>query len=115
VSSADIKGANMTISQGIKRRLTAFTLIETLVAVSLLGIVLATVGPTFRKSSVSTKGAALTLAAALTEARQQAITQQIPVALVIPSGNGTQGQADSYYIATGEQPRINQVKGFGGE
>jgi prepilin-type N-terminal cleavage/methylation domain-containing protein len=86
-----------------------FTLIEIVLAVALLGMVLVTVGPTFQRSSVSTKGAALTLAAALTEARQQAITQQIPVALVIPSGNGTQGQADSYYIASGEQPRISQV------
>jgi prepilin-type N-terminal cleavage/methylation domain-containing protein len=93
----------------------AFTLIEIMVAVSLLGIVLLTVGPTFRKSSISTKGAALTLAAALTEARQQAITQQVPVALVIPSDNGSLGQADSYYIASGEQPRITQVKWFGGE
>jgi prepilin-type N-terminal cleavage/methylation domain-containing protein len=93
----------------------AFTLLEILVAASLLGIVLATVGPTFRKSSISTKGAALTLAAALSEARQQAITRQIPVALVIPSDNGSQGQADSYYIASGEQPRVTHVKWFGGE
>jgi prepilin-type N-terminal cleavage/methylation domain-containing protein len=93
----------------------AFTLIEIMVAMSILVIVVATVGPTFRKSSISTQGAALTLAAALTEARQQAITQQIPVALVIPSANGTQGQADSYYIAAGEQPRITQVEWFGGE
>jgi prepilin-type N-terminal cleavage/methylation domain-containing protein len=96
-------------------RRSAFTLIEMMVAVALFGIVIATVGPNMRRSSVSTKGAALALAAALTEARQQAITQQVPVALVIPSGNGTQGQADSYYIAAGEQPRISQVKWFGGE
>lgn len=56
----------------------AFTLLEIIVAVSLVGMVLATVGPTFRKTSVSTKGAALSLAAALIDARQQAITQQIP-------------------------------------
>jgi Tol biopolymer transport system component/type II secretory pathway pseudopilin PulG len=93
----------------------AFTLIEAMVAVALLGIVLASVGPTFRKSSVTTKGAAISLAAALTEARQQAITQQVPVALVIPSDNGAQGQADAYYIASGEQPRVTLVKWFGGE
>jgi prepilin-type N-terminal cleavage/methylation domain-containing protein len=98
-----------------KKGVRAFTFIEVIVAMSLLGIVVATVGPTFRKSSVSTQGAALSLAAALTEARQQAITQQIPVAVVIPSDNGNQGQADTYYIASGEQPRITQVKSFGAE
>ena len=86
-----------------------------MVAVALLGIVLATAGPNFQRSSISTKGAALALAAALTEARQQAITQQLPVALVIPSNNGSQGQANSYYIASGEQPRVIQVKRLGGE
>jgi type II secretory pathway pseudopilin PulG len=94
-----------------KDDLLAFTLIETMVAVSLLVIVLVTVGPTFRKSSVSTKGAELSLAAALTEARQNAISQQIPVALVIPSGNGSQGQADSYYIASGKQPDLRFMVG----
>lgn len=82
---------------------------------ALFAIMVATAGPNMRRSSVSTKGAALTLAAALSETRQQAITQQVPVALVIPSGNGTQGQADSYYIAAGEQPRVTQVKRLGGE
>jgi prepilin-type N-terminal cleavage/methylation domain-containing protein len=96
-------------------RHSAFTLIEIMVAVALFGIVMATVGPNMRRSSVSTKGAALALAAALTEARQQAITQQVPVALLIPSDNGGQGQADSYYIAAGEQPRVTQVKRLGGE
>jgi prepilin-type N-terminal cleavage/methylation domain-containing protein len=97
------------------QRRPAFTLLEIMVAVALFGVVMATVGPNMRRSSVSTKGAALALAAALTEARQQAITQQVPVALVIPSDNGSQGQADSYYIAVGEQPRVTQVKRLGGE
>jgi prepilin-type N-terminal cleavage/methylation domain-containing protein len=96
-------------------RHSAFTLIEIMVALALFGIVMATVGPNMKSSSVSTKGAALALAAALTEARQQAITQQVPVALVIPSASGTQGQANSYYIAAGEQPRVTQVKRLGGD
>jgi prepilin-type N-terminal cleavage/methylation domain-containing protein len=96
-------------------RHSAFTLIEIMVAMALFAIVMTTVGPNMRRSSVSTKGAALALAAALTEARQQAITQQVPVALVIPSDNGSQGQANSYYIAAGEQPRVTQVKRLGGE
>lgn len=95
------------------KRYLAFALIETLVAISLLAIVVATIGPTFRTASVSTKGAAIQLAAALTEARQQAITQQVPVALVIPSDRGRQGQADSFYIASGEQPRVTQVRRLG--
>jgi prepilin-type N-terminal cleavage/methylation domain-containing protein len=98
-----------------KGRHSAFTLIEVMVAVVLLGIVMATVGPNFRRTSASTKGAALALAAALTEARQQAITQQLPVALVIPSDNGAQGQANSYFIAAGEQPRVTKVKRLSGE
>jgi TolB protein len=97
------------------KRCSAFTLLEVMVSVALLGIILATVGPNFGRSSLSTKGTALALAAALTEARQQAITMQVPVALVIPSEGGTQGQADSYYIATGEQPRVTQVRRLGDE
>ncbi len=93
----------------------AFTIIEVLVGLSLLGIVMATVGPNLRKSSASTHGTAEALAAALTEARQQAISDQVPVALVIPSAGGTQGQAGSYYIVRGDQPRVTRVHRLDGE
>ena len=93
----------------------AFSLAEILVAVSILGLVLFTAGPSLRSTSVSTKGTALVLAAAFTEARQQAIAEGVPVALVIPSGGGTQGQADSYYIASGEEPRVTRVQRVGVE
>jgi TolB protein len=92
-----------------------FTLIEMMMALALFGILAATAGPSIRRPAASTKGAALALSAALSEARQQAITQQVPVALIIPSGNGLQGQANSYYIAAGEQPRVTQVKRLGDE
>ena len=88
---------------------------EILVAVSILGLVLFTAGPSLRSTSVSTKGTAQVLAAAFTEARQQAIAEGVPVALVIPSGGGTQGQADSYYIASGEEPRVTRVQRLGVE
>jgi prepilin-type N-terminal cleavage/methylation domain-containing protein len=105
----------MSRGKNPKQRLTAFTLLEIMVAVSIVGIVLATVGANFKSSAASPHGTALALAAALTEARQQAVAQQVPVALIIPSGGGTQGQADSYYIAAGDQPRITRVRRFASE
>ena len=93
----------------------AFSMAEILVAVSILGLVLFTAGPSLRSTSVSTKGTAQVLAAAFTEARQQAIAEGVPVALVIPSGGGTQAQADSYYIASGEEPRVTRVQRLGVE
>ena len=88
----------------------AFSLLEILVAVALFAIVVATIVPTFSRSRASTKGTAQAIAAALSEARQRAIAEQVPVAFVIPSGGGTSGQASSYYIVSGAQPRVSRVR-----
>ncbi len=94
------------------------TIAEILVSISLMAMVAAALvlnirGPRYKAES---QGAAEVLAEELRTAQQTAISGRVPVALAIPSANGTQPWARSYYTLRGTvAPKVVRKREFGGD
>ncbi len=86
--------------------ISGFTLTELLVSLSIFIMMVGALVTNFRRSPTSTQAAAMGFSSALVQARQEAISGGVPVAVAIPSGSG--GSA-SYYLLSGEQPRVTRV------
>lgn len=95
-----------------------FTVAEVLVSMGIMAFLAAALflnirGPRYRAES---QGAAEVLAEELRTAQQSAITSRVPVALAIPSANGSQPWARSYYTLRGTvAPKVVRRREFGGD
>lgn len=89
-------------------RRSGYSLLEILVALALLSMLLVAVSLAFapRLRSANVRGAAEALSGLLAEARQRAITRATPVAVVVPSGDGSTAAASKLYLAEGWQHPI---------
>lgn len=99
------------------RRLRGFTLVEILVCLSLLALLasLSLLGLQGRNSRFSSRALAEILVEELRRARQSAITEQIPVAVGLPTANGTLPTSQSLYVATGQSmAHVSRILDFSG-
>lgn len=93
------------------RRSRAFTLLEIMLVMLLMGLVGGMGVFAFRRATRSGEARGVTelVAEELRGARNRALSQRIPVAVVMPSAGGTQGQAQSLYILEGEtKPHVTR-------
>ena len=86
-------------------------LVEIILVIALFLLVISLGGPSLKsgKQHTNVKSAVMLLAEDLKSARQKAIDTQKPVALVIPSNNGTRAISCGYYIIEGyDEPIITK-------
>lgn len=95
----------------VRHRANGFSLVEILIVLVIFSafIMAALLNGSQGIKQADTKGVADIVAASLRAARQQAMTSSVPVALVIPSGDGTKPHSQSFYLVTGQNPHLESV------
>lgn len=102
----------------IRGRRSGFTLVETLMTLSIMALMLAVVGVNLRapRERADAKAAAEVLLSSLRQARQLAISEGRTVALAIPTSNGSLQHGGGFYRLVGEtRPQVVQKVDFSGE
>lgn len=86
-----------------------FTIVEMMVSLTLMALLLGVVAVNFHapRGRADSKGAAVVLASALRQARQQAVSQGRTVAVAFASDNGTRAHSSGFYQLVGEtRPQV---------
>jgi hypothetical protein len=99
----------------MKRRAKAFSLLETMVVVSLSAIIMALGASSLRdgRSHASAAGLATVVAEELARCRQEAIVHRRPVAFVVPSNSGATASSEGFFVLEGESsPVITRRRSF---
>lgn len=102
----------------MKKRRRAFSLLEILLVVTLMGIVagMGLVNSRRAVTSGQASGLAELVAEQLRSARNRAMSQNLPVAVAFPSGNGNFGHCQSLYLLEGvEKPRQTRTTDYARE
>lgn len=95
-----------------------FSLLEVVMVMALTTLLLGLAAANLRTGAAgaNSRGLATVVAAELRQARQQAISTQQPVAVIIPTRNGTMAWSQGVYVATGESvAHITRAVNFGRE
>lgn len=93
---------------GVKRR-RGFSIVEMMVSLTLMSLLLGVVAVNFHapRARADSKGAAVVLASALRQARQQAVSQGRTVALAFATDNGALAHSSGFYQLVGEtKPQV---------
>lgn len=94
--------------RGVRRR-RGLTIVEMMVSLTLMALLLGVVAVNFHapRGRADSKGAAVVLASALRQARQQALAEGRTVALAFASDNGVVGHSSGFYQLVGEtKPQV---------
>lgn len=95
-----------------------FTVVEILVSMAIVGLVtLVGFGSLSRgRSQAGAQGLSMAFADVFRQARQEALARRRPVAVMLPSANGTKANVSAYYILEGEVlPQITRVRDYATE
>lgn len=95
-----------------------FTLLELLISAAIMALIGAVGVITTRQASNrgEVRGVAELVAEEIRAARQRAISQQVPVAVCLPSGNGSRAHSRGLYVMEGDfKPRVTQTVDYSKE